>query len=170
MLNRETGHIPIFNSPFFSTEGNLIEPELVSPPVKRQCPDPAGDDFPCGVSQPAQLGYISQRQNSLTKTSQNNGGEGSQSSGKSQEKLMSFGAFSQPAIMANFYSGTQHSSQGSGSGRGGANATHFQRLVKRMTRFWVDSNVERTEKFLRGIIPKLGFSFARKARGIVSPI
>ena len=70
--------------------------------------------------------------------------------------------------MANFYSGTQHSSQSSGSGRGGANAAHFQRLVKRMTRFWVDSNVERTEKFLRGIIPKLGFSFSRKARGIVS--
>ena len=74
----------------------------MSPPVKRQCAGPAGDDFlGGGMSQPAQLAFFSQRQNSLTKTSQNSGGDNSQSSaGKSQEKLMSFGAFSQPAIVS----------------------------------------------------------------------
>ena len=42
----------------------------------------------------------------------------------------------------------------------------YQRLVKRMTRFWVETNFERTQIFLQGVIAGLGYSLTKKARGV----
>lgn len=51
---------------------------------------------------------------------------------------------------------------------GGDHINHYQRLVKRMTRFWVDTGYERTEQYLKSLMAKMGIAIVRKARGIVS--
>merc|ERR1712080_633770 len=45
-------------------------------------------------------------------------------------------------------------------------ASRFQRLVKRMTRFWVKVSFEETDKFLHGLLEKMHYSFKCKPKGI----
>merc|ERR1712004_356783 len=45
-------------------------------------------------------------------------------------------------------------------------SNRFQRLVKRMTRFWVKVSFEETDKFLHGLLEKLQLGFKCKPKGI----
>lgn len=35
-----------------------------------------------------------------------------------------------------------------------------------MTRFWVDTNFETTEVFIQGVMPRLGYTCTKKAKGV----
>ena len=50
----------------------------------------------------------------------------------------------------------------------GSQASQFQRLVKRMTRFWVKTPPVETEKYLTGLLEKLCYTIKCKNKGIVS--
>jgi len=52
----------------------------------------------------------------------------------------------------------------------GSQASQFQRLVKRMTRFWVKTPPLETEKFLTGLLEKLCYTIKSKNKGIVSAL
>lgn len=71
-----------------------------------------------------------------------------------------FGGFTQPAQMADLFCVTQSTQTQTQS------QTQFQRLVKRMTRFWVKTSITETEKFLNGLFAKLNYSYRCKSRGI----
>merc|ERR1711953_1047747 len=45
-------------------------------------------------------------------------------------------------------------------------SNRFQRLVKRMTRFWVKVSLEETDKFLHGLLEKMHYAFKCKSKGI----
>ena len=83
-------------------------------------------------------------------------------SGHSSEAVdPGFGGFTQPAQLSDLFCPTQGSTQATQSSR-------FQRLVKRMTRFWVKVSLEETDKFLHGLLEKMHYSFKCKPKGIVS--
>merc|ERR1712203_123524 len=42
----------------------------------------------------------------------------------------------------------------------------FQRLVKRMTRFWVKNSLEETDRYLPGLLQKLNYTFRCKPKGV----
>ena len=79
-----------------------------------------------------------------------------------------FNGFTQPATLSDIYC----SQPGSGSTQNttqGSTQTQFQRLVKRMTRFWVKTNsLEETEKFLHGLLQKLQYTIRCKPKGVIT--
>ena len=82
----------------------------------------------------------------------------------SNERLESgndFGGFTQPAHLSDLHLDSQSNTQATQSNR-------FQRLVKRMTRFWVKVSLEETDKFLHGLLEKMHYAFKCKSKGIVS--
>jgi hypothetical protein len=49
----------------------------------------------------------------------------------------------------------------------GGESSAFQRLVKRMTRFWVKTSPQETEKFLTGLVEQLHYTIKNKNKGTV---
>jgi len=70
-----------------------------------------------------------------------------------------FGGFTQPAQLSDLCCASQSTTQATQSNR-------FQRLVKRMTRFWVKMSFEETDKFLHGLLEKMHYAFKCKSKGI----
>ena len=163
----------LFCPQFRDAKGNLLEPELVSPPLKRlhavmaeakgdskvdlsdggggggRLRNSSGDqennskDLPVSVnermcaSQPAFRSGANGGKPPLTPT---NGGAGG--GGVGVRESFNFGGFTQPAQMSDLFCGSQ-STQGT---QGSSSQTHFQRLVKRMTRFWVSTDMSETQR------------------------
>jgi len=72
-----------------------------------------------------------------------------------------FHGFTQPAQMDNLFLSTQGpATQGS--------QTPFQKLVKRMTRFWVNTDKETTERELKTKLQKLGYTCKMITQGIIT--
>ena len=71
-----------------------------------------------------------------------------------------FHAFTQPAQLDNMLVSTQGATQSS--------QTPLQRLVKRMTRFWVTTDIENTEKELKSRLASLSFTCKVTTPGIVT--
>ena len=136
-------------------DGSLLEPEIaLSPPKKVVKHEDVENKLPPSfdrlwASQPAPK--------TLTKTNQN-----SQNSNERVESGNEFGGFTQPAQLSDLCcNASQSNTQATQSNR-------FQRLVKRMTRFWVKVSFEETDKFLHGLLEKMHYAFKCKSKGIVS--
>ena len=134
-------------------DGSLLEPEIaLSPPKKVVKHEDVENKVPPSfdrlwASQPAPK----------TKNNQN-------SQNGSNERVESgndFGGFTQPAHLSDLHLDSQSNTQATQSNR-------FQRLVKRMTRFWVKVSLEETDKFLHGLLEKMHYAFKCKSKGIVS--
>lgn len=153
---------------FKDANGKLLEPELVSPPFKKyhanpgeliQCRETSdsdnGDTFCKGdnVAITARLS-ASQPATAFKPTKSH-----SASSSSSDLDKDGFGGFTQPAHMNDLFCGSQSTQTQTQSGK-------FQRLVKRMTRFWVKTSITETEKFLNGILGQLKYTYRCKSRGI----
>ena len=61
---------------------------------------------------------------------------------------------------------TQTQTQGSTQSNGGNNSV-YQKLVKRVTRFWTDAASETAMTHVRGVCQKLGYKVETKAPGQV---
>jgi len=146
-----------FKKKFKDSDGALIEPEIAcaSPPRKmarhvfvddNQVNPASFKDLEVRAcaSQPANF------KNSLSRTP---------STGHSSEKVDGFGGFTQPAQLSDLFCSGSQSTQATQSSR-------FQRLVKRMTRFWVKVSLEETDKFLHGLLEKMHYTFKCKPKGI----
>jgi len=143
---------------FKDSDGCLFEPELLeptSPPSKALKPyDDNSHHFErlC-ASQPARVFT-----NNLTRMP---------SVTKDHSGDPIFNGFTQPATLSDIYC----SQPGSGSTQntntqGGSTQTQFQRLVKRMTRFWVKNSLEETDRYLHGLLQKLNYTFRCKPKGV----
>jgi len=152
-----------FKKKFKDSDGSLIEPELVetsSPPRKafRGHYDEYRDreqmfdlrtplvERLC-ASQPAEVFRKLTRAPSIN----------TQHSGSEQN----FNGFTQPAQLSDLVlsgSGSTQATQGT--------QTQFQRLVKRMTRFWVKNSQEDTDKFLQALLEKMQYNFRCKPKGV----
>ena len=64
---------------------------------------------------------------------------------------------------------TQTQTQGSTQSNGGGNSV-YQKLVKRVTRFWTDAASETAMTHVRGVCQKLGYKVETKAPGQVGPL
>ena len=73
---------------------------------------------------------------------------GSDSADPEQENVEVFQGFTQPAKFEDLVVSTQGATQSS--------QTQFQRLVKRMTRFWVTTDKEGTERELKNCLEREG--------------
>jgi len=187
---------------FRDADGKLLEPELVSPPLKRhygvglaadqveggvrarntsgdgggssggENRDPADgvmiagggvSDQRLSASQPACAfrtsvsGGSGSGRGVLTT---NLSGASSSGGGSSKDMMGQFGGFTQPAQLSDLFCGSQ-----SGTQTQGGSQTQFQRLVKRMTRFWVNTPMADTVKFLTGILGKMNYNYKAKSRG-----
>jgi len=191
---------------FRDAEGKLLEPELVSPPLKRyhailaqqqqnnsrvnNCDQEDGSsssssnrvrnvsgdennsrdsEMPVGVnermcaSQPATAFKATNKPLTPTSNRSVNNRTSSSNSGSSCNGVLNFSGFTQPAQMSDLFCGSQSLTQGT---QGGSQVTPFQRLVKRMTRFWVGKTpMAETEKFLTSILAKMGYTYKAKNRG-----
>merc|ERR1712080_442047 len=87
----------------------------------------------------------------------------------SSEKI-DFGGFTQPAQLSDLFcptQGTQVLTQSTSSSSPSTRIKNrLQRLVKRMTRFWVKASLEETDKFLHGLLEKMHYSYKCKPKGI----
>jgi len=151
-LNQIKNHL-WFKKKFKDSDGSLLEPEIaLSPPKKVVKHEDVENKVPPSfdrlwASQPAPK----------TKNNQN-------SQNGSNERVESgndFGGFTQPAHLSDLHLDSQSNTQATQSNR-------FQRLVKRMTRFWVKVSLEETDKFLHGLLEKMHYAFKCKSKGIVS--
>lgn len=85
---------------------------------------------------------------------------GSDSADPEQEKVEVFQGFTQPAKFEDLVVSTQGATQSS--------QTQFQRLVKRMTRFWVTTDKEGTERELKNCLEREGCTTKVITPGIVT--
>ena len=143
---------------FHFSDGSLLEPELVdptTPPRKYRHYDDTrmiGDSVRVPLmerlcaSQPARVFSGLTRAPSVT---QGHSGE------------QNFNGFTQPAQLSDLCCPSQGSTQATQGSQ-----TQFQRLVKRMTRFWVKHSLEETDKFMHGLLSKLNYSFRCKPKGV----
>lgn len=90
--------------------------------------------------------------------------EAKQVSVTSDRDNVDFPSFSQPAFEGSGSSLTQTQTQGSTQSNGGNNSV-YQKLVKRVTRFWTDAATEAAFTFVRGVCQKLGYKVETKAAG-----
>ncbi len=65
--------------------------------------------------------------------------------------------------MTNCYTGTQQSTQTQST-----QSSIYQRLVKRMTRFWVETGFDKTDDHIVGVLRRLGFKVSTHLKGVVS--
>jgi len=77
-----------------------------------------------------------------------------------QHQMEAFHGFTQPAQFDNMLVSTQGATQSS--------QTPLQRLVKRMTRFWVTTDIENTEKELKNRLESMNYSTKVVTPGIVT--
>ena len=149
-------------------DGALIEPEIANSP-KRKLVRVAGnnaDDSSIGMKNvsAAPSGLTADLSDRLCASQPANGASGvsrTPSTGHSTENLQGFGGFTQPAKLSDLLGSSQSTQAPTQSSR-------FQRLVKRMTRFWVKVSLEETDKFLHGLLEKMHYNFKCKPKGIVS--
>jgi serine/threonine-protein kinase Chk1 len=132
---------------FKDKDGHLIEPELVTKPLKRTNPD-----YCFNASQPAFEMAASSKSNSYQQHPQN----------------FEFPSFSQPAMehLSNGAWSTQTQTQGSSTQTSGP-VTVYQKLVKRMTRFWTDETPEAAMKHIKGVTQKLGYNVEVRTPGMM---
>jgi len=153
---------------FKDSDGALIEPEIANSP-KRKLVRVAGnnaDDSSIGMKNiaAAPRGLTADLADRLCASQPANGAIGvsrTPSTGHSTENLQGFGGFTQPAQLSDLLGSSQSTQAPTQSSR-------FQRLVKRMTRFWVKVSLEETDKFLHGLLEKMHYNFKCKPKGIVS--
>jgi len=153
---------------FKDAEGKLLEPELVSPPFKRYHGNP-GDLIQCRETSDSDNGDAFCKGDNVAVTARLSASQPatafkpakSQSSASSSSDIEKdgFGGFTQPAQMSDLFCPSQSTQTQTQSQK-------FQRLVKRMTRFWVKTSITETEKFLNGLLSKLNYSIRCKTRGI----
>jgi len=161
-----------FKKKFKDSDGALIEPEIANSPKRKLASRGAGqnvtDDSSIGMKPPTpQDGLISADMADRLCASQpaigtNMGLSRTPSTGHSSENPgpQGFGGFTQPAQLSDLLGSTQSNTQAP------TQASRFQRLVKRMTRFWVKVSFEETDKFLHGLLEKMHYSFKCKPKGI----
>jgi len=151
-----------YKKKFKDSDGSLIEPEIATSPPRKSARNQPYDDSQlmettsnfrmsdidrfC-ASQPANF-----KASSISRTP---------SIGHSAEKIDGFGGFTQPAQLSDLLGSSQSTQAATQSSR-------HQRLVKRMTRFWVKVSLEETDKFLHGLLEKMHYSFKCKPKGVVS--
>ena len=153
---------------FRDTDGKLLEPELISPPFKKYHAN-AGDLIQCRETSDSDNGDVFCKGDGVAVTARLSASQPasafkptrspSATSSNSEIDKEGFGGFTQPAQMSDIFCGTQSTQTQTQSQK-------FQRLVKRMTRFWVKTSITETEKFLSGILGKLKYSYKCKSRGI----
>lgn len=151
---------------FKDSDGALIEPEIANSP-KRKLVRVAGnnaDDSSIGMKNiaAAPRGLTADLADRLCASQPANGAIGvsrTPSTGHSTENLQGFGGFTQPAQLSDLLGSSQSTQAPTQSSR-------FQRLVKRMTRFWVKVSLEETDKFLHGLLEKMHYNFKCKPKGI----
>eukprot|EP00096_Caligus_rogercresseyi_P009325 TRINITY_DN314_c0_g1_i1.p1 TRINITY_DN314_c0_g1~~TRINITY_DN314_c0_g1_i1.p1 ORF type:complete len:190 (+),score=46.27 TRINITY_DN314_c0_g1_i1:964-1533(+) len=74
-----------------------------------------------------------------------------------------YSAFSQPVCPRDMFTATQTGTQTQGS------QTFYQKLVKRMTRFWISSKkTEDATEYLKSILGQLGYTSTYPERGIIN--
>jgi len=144
-----------FKKKFKDSDGALIEPEIAanSPKRKRNSDDSSIPNH----------GYLSSEMADRLCASQPATATGisrTPSTGHSTENLQGFGGFTQPAQLSDLLGSSQTGTQAP------TQSSRFQRLVKRMTRFWVKVSLEETDKFLHGLLEKMQYSFKCKPKGI----
>lgn len=161
-----------FKMKFKDSDGNLLQPDLVSPPLKRH--RLAGECLAAGdIADENDLGgHSSSHQHlaagrmcasqpppsTLKKTSSTSSSANADNAIRIDKDV--FGGFTQPAQLSDLFCSTQ------GTQTQGSQASQFQRLVKRMTRFWVKTPPLETEKFLTGLLEKLCYTIKSKNKGI----
>jgi serine/threonine-protein kinase Chk1 len=119
--------------------------------VKRLC---SGLDLPAGVG--CEMGG----RLSLSQPAPPSSDSGSDPAGHGDDQAPGFHAFTQPAQLDNMLVSTQGSTQSS--------QTQLQRLVKRMTRFWVTTDKEGTERELRNLLEQESYSVKVITPGIIT--
>jgi len=160
-----------FKKKFKDSAGNLVEPEIANSP-KRKRMNGAGhcqniaDDSSIGMK-PSNDGLLSADMADRLCASQPAIGTNMgitrtpSTSGHSENPgPQAFGGFTQPAQLSDLLGTSQSNTQAA------TQHSRFQRLVKRMTRFWVEKSFEETDKFLHGLLQKMGYSFKCKPKGI----
>jgi len=157
-----------FKKKFKDTDGLLIEPEIANSP-KRKLARGAGhqnitDDSSIGMkpSTPTD-GLLSADMADRLCASQpalgtNMNISRTPSTGHSSGNA-GFSGFTQPAHLSDLLGSSQ-------STQAATQTSRFQRLVKRMTRFWVKVSFEETDKFLHGLLEKIQLGFKCKPKGI----
>ena len=153
---------------FKDSDGKLLEPDLISPPFKKYLVNP-GDLIQCRETSDSDNGDAFCKGDNVAVTARLSASQPatafkptrSPSSTSSTEiDKDGFGGFTQPAQMSDLYCGSQSGTQTQ------TQSQPYQRLVKRMTRFWVKTSITETEKFLNGLLGKLKYSYRCKSRGI----
>lgn len=144
-----------FKKKFKDSDGALLEPEITASPPRKISKNQDDSDLQVftSASNEAKIDRQCASQPANFKTLSR-----TPSTGHSNEKIDGFGGFTQPAQLSDLFCPTQ-STQATQTSR-------FQRLVKRMTRFWVKVSLEDTDKFLHGLLEKMHYSFKCKPKGI----
>merc|ERR1719348_765763 len=119
--------------------------------VKRLC---SGLDLPAGVG--CEMGG----RLSLSQPAPPSSDSGSDPAGHGDDQTPGFHAFTQPAQLDNMLVSTQGSTQSSQS--------QLQRLVKRMTRFHVNTDMETTEKLLKSRLASMKYTTKIHTTGVVT--
>jgi len=157
-----------FKKKFKDSDGALIEPEIANSP-KRKLARGAGhqnDDSSIGMKPPTSTdGLLSADMAERLCASQpaigtNMGISRTPSGTGHSSETPGFGGFTQPAQLSDLLGSSQSNTQAP------TQYSRFQRLVKRMTRFWVKVPFEETDKFLHGLLEKMHYSFKCKPKGI----
>jgi len=153
-----------YKKKFKDSDGSLIEPEIATSPPRKSSKNHHQDDsdiVPNSIKlQPSSLQELERQcasqpanfksSNQLSRTP---------SVGHSAEKVDGFGGFTQPAQLSDLLGSSQSTQAATQSSR-------FQRLVKRMTRFWVKVSLDETDKFLHGLLEKMHYTVKCKPKGI----
>jgi len=151
-----------FKKKFKDWDGSLIEPEIANSPPRKKInygDDSQINDTKAALNLSERL-CASQPANALK--------IGFAGATPSSEK-MDFGGFTQPAQLSDLFCPTQSTQVLTQPASGSPSSrihNRLQRLVKRMTRFWVKAPLEDTDKFLHGLLEKMHYSYKCKPKGI----
>jgi len=145
---------------FKDSDGSLIEPEIAANSPKRKR---INDDSNIPRNAVISSADMTDRLCASQPVTAGIGLSRTPSTGHSTENPPDvFGGFTQPARLSDLMgSGSQTGSQVRAT-----QSSRFQRLVKRMTRFWVTGSFDETDKFLHGLLEKMQYSFKCKPKGI----
>lgn len=149
-----------FKRQFRDADGQPLQPELLSPPSKRhrvvaECPD-VGSGGDVDVHAAAARNCASQPPPSMLKKSSSTS---MSSDNDARIDRDVFGGFTQPAQLSDLFCSSQ------GTQTQSSETSAFQRLVKRMTRFWVKTSPAETEKYLTVLLERLQYTIKCKNNG-----
>ena len=71
-------------------------------------------------------------------------------------------------INISFFQLNTASQDGSTQTQGTQQSNRYQRLVKRMTRFWVNTGPEKTATLVQAVLVKMGYTVRAHCKGVVS--